>query len=221
MSALSRRQVAWRAAQDIPEGWTVNLGIGIPTLVPNFLPPDREVIFHSENGVLGVGPAPAKGAEDPDLINATKEFITLVPGGSFFAHSDAFVMIRGGHLDLALLGAFQVAANGDLANWSTDDDSQPPGVGGAMDLAAGARHIRVLMTHTGPGGVAKLVQRCTLPLTTTARVERIYTDLGVLEPAGEAFRVLELAPGIELAALAKLTGAPLTGEPVAMAVPAL
>ena len=157
---LTRRQIAWRAAQDILDGSYVNLGIGLPTLVADFIPADREIVFHSENGVLGLGKAPAPGEVDPDLINAGKGAASLLPGGSFFHHTDAFLMIRGGHVDLSLMGAFEVSAEGDLANWTTNDPHFAPGVGGAMDLAAGAREVRVLLEHTTKEGVARLRNRC-------------------------------------------------------------
>jgi 3-oxoadipate CoA-transferase beta subunit len=190
--------MAWRAAQDVADGSYVNLGIGLPTLVSNFIPEGREIVFHSENGILGVGPAPPKGAEDPDLINATKQPITLLPGGSYFTHSDSFVMIRGGHLDLALLGAFEVSEAGDLANWTTEDPEWPPGVGGAMDLAAGAREVRVLMEHTTKEGAPRLRRRCSYPLTAPLVVRRVYTNLAVLDVTGKGFLVREMLPGMTL-----------------------
>ncbi len=160
---LKRRQIAWRAAQDLADGAYVNLGIGLPTLVSDFIPDDREIVLHSENGILGVGPAPGANEVDPDLINAGKQPITLVTGGSYVHHTDSFLMIRGGHLDLALLGAFEVAENGDLANWTTDDPGFPPGVGGAMDLAVGAKEIRVLVEHTTKIGRAAHPQALRIP----------------------------------------------------------
>ncbi|HEY0521937.1 MAG TPA: CoA-transferase, partial [Stellaceae bacterium] len=160
MTPLSRRQIAWRAAQDVADGSYVNLGIGLPTIVADFIPPDREIVFHSENGILGMGPAPGQGEADPDLINAGKQLTTLLPGGAYFHHNDAFLMIRGGHLDLALLGGFEVSAGGDLANWTTDNPDFPPGVGGAMDLAVGAREVRVLMEHTTKDGKPRLRKAC-------------------------------------------------------------
>jgi 3-oxoacid CoA-transferase B subunit len=165
MQPFSRDQMARRAADDIPEGWCVNLGIGIPTLVANHVPTDREVVFHSENGILGMGPAPEKGREDPWLVNAGKQLITLVPGASFVGHADSFAMIRGGHIDLCVLGGFEVAENGDLANWATSENDTAPAVGGAMDLAAGAKRLWVLMEHTTKDGRPKVVERCGYPLT--------------------------------------------------------
>jgi 3-oxoacid CoA-transferase B subunit len=209
MNRLSRKQIAWRAAQDLADGVYVNLGIGIPTLVSNFLPEGREIVFHSENGILGVGPAPPAGQEDSDLINATKQPITLVPGGSYFVHSDAFVMIRGGHLDVALLGAFEVAERGDLANWTTDEPDMPPGVGGAMDLAVGAKEIRVLMEHTTRDGRPRLRRRCDYPLTAAGVVRRVYTDLAVIDIGPEGPVVREMVEGLDLAGLQAVTEAEL------------
>lgn len=209
MKPLSRRQMAWRAAQDIADGSYVNLGIGLPTLVSDFIPPGREIVFHSENGILGVGPAPPKGEEDRDLINATKQPITLLPGGSYFTHSDSFAMIRGGHLDLALLGAFEVSEAGDLANWTTEDPEWPPGVGGAMDLAAGAREVRVLMEHTTKEGTPRLRRRCTYPLTAPRVVRRVYTNLAVIDVTDEGLLVREIIPGMTLADLQAATEPPL------------
>jgi 3-oxoadipate CoA-transferase beta subunit len=201
MTPLSRRQMAWRAAQDIGDGAYVNLGIGLPTLVSEFVPRDGEIVFHSENGILGMGPAPKPGEEDPDLINAGKGLTTLVPGGSFFHHNDAFLMIRGGHLDLALLGAFEVSEDGDLANYATNDPHFPPGVGGAMDLAAGAREVRVLVEHTTKNGEPRLRRRCTYPLTAQRCVKRVYTNLAVIDVTAEGMVVRELVEGMDLAAL--------------------
>jgi len=181
MNQLSRRQIAWRAAQDIDNGAYVNLGIGLPTLVSDFIPKDREVVLHSENGILGMGPAPKKGEEDPDLINAGKGLTTLLPGGAYFHHNDAFLMIRGGHLDLALLGAYEVSEKGDLANWTVEDPSTPPGVGGAMDLAAGAREIRVILEHNTKEGAPRIRKQCQYPLTAPSVVKRIYTNLAVID----------------------------------------
>lgn len=221
VTPLTRHQIARRAARDIPDGAVVNLGIGLPTLVSDHLPADREIVFHSENGVLGVGPAPAPDDVDPDLINATKQPITLVPGGSFFTHSDAFVMIRGGHVQLALLGAFQVSEAGDLANWRTDDDRFSPAVGGAMDLAVGAREIRVLMEHTTRDGKPRILRRCTYPLTAVGVVRRIYTGLAVLDVTESGMLVREMRPGLDIEALQRVTEAPLTlaDDCVALDVP--
>jgi 3-oxoacid CoA-transferase B subunit len=204
---LSRDQIAMRVAQDVPDGAYVNLGIGLPTLVANYVPSDREVIYHSENGILGMGPAPPKGTEDPDLINASKQYVTLLPGGCYFRHDDAFVMIRGGHIDLALLGAMQVAANGDLANWSTDNEKVPPGVGGAMDLAAGAKKVWVLMEHVGRDGRPKILERCTFPLTAPAVVQRIYSSLAVIDVTPEGLLVREMVEALAFDELQEKTGA--------------
>ncbi len=206
---LGRAQMAWRVAQDIPDGSYVNLGIGLPTLVANHVPAGREVIYHSENGILGIGPAPAPGEEDPELINAGKDLVTLLPGGAYFHHTDSFMIMRGGHLDVSVLGAFQVSAAGDLANWATDDDKFPPAVGGAMDLAVGAKQIFVLTTHTTSGGAPKLLERCSYPLTAAGVVDRIYTDLAVVDVDAEGFLVREMVDGISREELQELTGAPL------------
>jgi 3-oxoadipate CoA-transferase beta subunit len=202
MQPFSRDQMARRAADDIPEGWCVNLGIGIPTLVANHVPTEREVVFHSENGILGMGPAPAKGREDPWLVNAGKQLITLVPGASFVGHADSFAMIRGGHIDLCVLGGFEVAENGDLANWATSENDTAPAVGGAMDLAAGAKRLWVLMEHTTKDGRPKVVERCGYPLTGLGCVTRVYTNLAVLDVVpGRGFVVREMAPGVDFATL--------------------
>jgi len=206
---LTRDEIARRVGRDIPDGAFVNLGIGLPTLAANYVPADREVIYHSENGILGLGPAPKHGEEDADLINAGKQPVTLVPGASIFHHTDAFAMIRGGHIDLALLGAMQVAANGDLANWSTDDEKFPPAVGGAMDLGAGARSVWALMEHTTKNGSPKILERCTYPLTAAGVVDRIYTNLAVIDVTADGLVVHEMAPGLEFAELKKQTGAKL------------
>jgi 3-oxoadipate CoA-transferase, beta subunit len=210
---LSRKQIAWRAAQDLRDGASVNLGIGLPTLVADFIPQDREIVLHSENGILGVGPAPGANEVDPDLINAGKQPITLVTGGSYVHHTDSFLMIRGGHLDLALLGAFEVADNGDLANWTTDDPKFPPGVGGAMDLAVGAKEIRVLVEHTTRSGAPRLRRKCGYPLTASGVVRRIYTDLAVVDVGPEGFLVREMVEDIDLAGLQAKTEAPLRAAP--------
>jgi 3-oxoacid CoA-transferase B subunit len=204
---LARDAIARRVAQDVPDGAYVNLGIGLPTQVANYVPADREVIYHSENGILGMGPAPEKGKEDPDLINAGKQPVTLLPGAAIFHHTDAFAMIRGGHIDLALLGAMQVAANGDLANWATGDEKFPPAVGGAMDLAAGAAGVWVLMEHTTKEGTPKILERCTYPLTAEGVVDRIYTNLAVIDVTPEGLLVREMVPGLEFEDLQKKTGA--------------
>jgi 3-oxoadipate CoA-transferase, beta subunit len=210
MKPLTRRQMAWRAAQDIEDGACVNLGIGLPTMVSDFIPADREIVFHSENGILGMGPAPKPGEEDKDLINAGKGLTTLVPGGSFFHHNDAFLMIRGGHLDLALLGAFEVAENGDLANWTTEDPNFAPGVGGAMDLAVGAKEVRVLVEHTTKDGKPRIRRKCGYPLTAPRCVKRVYTNLAVLDVTRKGIVVREMVEGLDLAKLQALTEAKLT-----------
>jgi 3-oxoadipate CoA-transferase, beta subunit len=205
-------QVAALAAQDIPEGAFVNLGIGQPERVADHIPPDREIILHSENGILGMGPQPLPAHEDMELINAGKKPVTLLPGGAFFHHADSFAMIRGGHVDICILGAFEVAANGDLANWSTGADGIPA-VGGAMDLAAGARSVRIITSHTTRNGSPKLLSRLTLPATGRAIVHRVYTDLAILEPVGDAFRVIALAPGVLFQTVASKTDAPIIAAP--------
>ena len=206
---LSRVEMAARVAHDIPEGWYVNLGIGIPTAVADHVPLEREVIFHSENGVLGMGPAPPKDKIDPWLINAGKQYVTLRQGGSFCHHADSFSMIRGGHLDLCVLGAFQVAENGDIANWATSENDTAPAVGGAMDLAAGAKRLWVMMEHTTKDGTSKLVHRCSYPLTAVGAVKRVYTNLAVLDVTERGFVVLDMAPGLTFDALQARTDAPL------------
>jgi 3-oxoadipate CoA-transferase beta subunit len=206
---LTRPQMAARAAADIPEGWYVNLGIGIPTMIADFVPLDREVIFHSENGVLGMGPAPAEGEIDPWLINAGKQYVTLRQGGSYFHHADSFAMIRGGHLDLCVLGAFQVAENGDIANWATSENDTAPAVGGAMDLAAGAKRLWVVMEHTTKDGTSKLVRQCSYPLTAVGAVKRVYTNLATLDVTPDGFLVIDMAPGLSFDALQARTDAPL------------
>jgi 3-oxoadipate CoA-transferase, beta subunit len=206
---LNRRQIAWRAAQDLADGAYVNLGIGLPTMVADFIPADREIVLHSENGILGVGPAPGDNEIDWDLINAGKQPITLVTGGSYVHHTDSFLMIRGGHLDLALLGAFEVSAEGDLANWTTDDPSFPPGVGGAMDLAVGAKEIRVLVEHTTRTGAPRIRRRCGLPLTAARVVRRIYTDLAVVDVTANGLIVREMAEDIDFPSLQAKTEATL------------
>jgi 3-oxoadipate CoA-transferase beta subunit len=211
--AIARREaIARRVARDLPDGSYVNLGIGLPTLVADYLPPGREIIFHSENGLLGVGPAPPPGKADADLINAGKAPVTLLSGAAIFHHNDAFLMIRGGHIDVALLGAFQVAANGDLANWAIEGDEKVPAVGGAMDLAVGAKQIWALLEHCTKDGRPRLLERCTYPLTATGVVRRIYTELAVID-VEDGFVVRELAPGVDFARLQAVTGAPLRLTP--------
>ena len=209
LKPLTRPQMAARVARDIPEGWYVNLGIGIPTAVADHVPLDREVIFHSENGVLGIGPAPPEAAIDRWLINAGKQYVTLRTGGSFCHHADSFSMIRGGHLDLCVLGAFQVADNGDIANWATSENDTAPAVGGAMDLAAGAKRLWVMMEHTTKDGTAKLVRKCTYPLTALGAVKRVYTNLAVIDITSHGFEVVDMAPGLTFEALQARTEAKL------------
>lgn len=207
MKRLSRDEIAQRLAKDIPEGAYVNLGIGLPTKVSNYLPPDKEIFLHSENGVLGMGPAPAEGQEDWDLINAGKQPVTLLKGGSFFHHADSFAMMRGGHLDICVLGAFQVSRDGDLANWHTGEPDAIPAVGGAMDLAAGARSVYVMMELLTREGQSKLVQNCTYPLTGVKCVTRVYTDYAVFQIEGNGVvRVVEDCAGAGLEELERLTG---------------
>ena len=207
MKRMSRDEIAARVAKDIPEGSYVNLGIGLPTRVGNYLPADKEIFLHSENGVLGMGPAPAPGQEDYDLINAGKQPVTLLKGGSYFHHADSFAMMRGGHLDICVLGAFQVSRHGDLANWHTGEPDAIPAVGGAMDLAAGARSVFVMMDIQTKDGQSKLVERCTYPLTGVGCVSRVYTDVGVfqIEPGG-VVRVVEDMSGAGIEALRQITG---------------
>ncbi|MES1924389.1 3-oxoacid CoA-transferase subunit B [Salinisphaera sp. T31B1] len=209
MNRLTPVEMARRLAMDIPDGAIVNLGIGMPTEVANHVPADREVVYHSENGVLGFGAAPAQGEEDPQLINASKQHITMQPGGSFFHHADSFAMMRGGHIDISVLGAYQVGANGDLANWSTGSETYPPAVGGAMDLVVGARQLYVITRHTLKDGTPKIVERCSYPLTGAGVVSRIYTDLAVIEVTDAGLAVVELLAGNDFDTVQKATGAPL------------
>src|SRR5258708_26576649 len=196
MKRCSREQIATRVARDIPNGAYVNLGIGLPTIVANHLPKDREIILHTENGLLGMGPAPETGAEDPDLINAGKHPVTALPGASFFHHADSFAMMRGGHLDCCVLGAFQVSVAGDLANWHTGAKDAIPAVGGAMDLAIGAKRVCVMMEHQTKSGESKIVPRCTYPLTGIGCVPRIYTDLAVVGVTGKGREAIETTLGL-------------------------
>jgi 3-oxoadipate CoA-transferase beta subunit len=207
MKRLSRDEIAERLARDIPEGAYVNLGIGLPTQVANYLPADKEVFLQSENGVLGMGPAPAKGQEDWDLINAGKQPVTLLTGGSYFHHADSFGMMRGGHLDICVLGAFQVSRHGDLANWHTGEPDAIPAVGGAMDLAMGARSVYIMMELLTKQGESKLVNQCTYPLTGLNCVSRVYTDYAVfqIEPAG-VVRVIDDCANVGQEELRRLTG---------------
>jgi 3-oxoadipate CoA-transferase, beta subunit len=209
MKRYTRDEMAARVARDIPEGAYVNLGIGLPTMVANHLPKDREILLHSENGLLAMGPAPAPGAEDPDLINAGKQPVTLLPGGAYFHHADSFAMMRGGHLDFCVLGAFQVSKQGDLANWHTGAPDAIPAVGGAMDLAIGAKHVYVMMEHLTKQGQSKIVERCTYPLTGIRCVNRIFTDLAVLDVTPKGLQVVEIVDGLALEELQRLTGIPL------------
>ena len=205
----SKDELAKRVAEDIHDGAYVNLGIGQPTLVANHIPADREVILQSENGILGMGPAPAAGLEDYDLINAGKQPVTLLPGGAFFHHADSFAMMRGGHLDICVLGAFQVSATGDLANWSTGEPGAIPAVGGAMDLAIGAKQTWLMMDLLTKKGESKIVQKCSYPLTGIACVKRIYTDLATLECTADGLKLVDMVPGLTHAELEQLVGLPI------------
>ncbi len=206
---LSRDEIAARVARDIPEGAYVNLGIGLPTLVANHLPADREVILHTENGMLGMGPAPAKGEEDYDLINAGKQPVTELPGCAFFHHADSFAMMRGGHLDICVLGAFQVSQHGDLANWHTGAPDAIPAVGGAMDLAIGAKDVFVMMELQTREGQSKLVEACTYPLTGVRCVSRVYTDVAVFDIRADGVTVIDMFGDTTADELLRLTGLPL------------
>lgn len=205
----SAKEIAERIARDIPEGWAVNLGIGQPTTIADHVPADREVLFHSENGILGMGPAPSANEVDPWLVNAGKQPVTLRPGASLFHHADSFAMIRGQHLDLCVLGAYQVAANGDLANWTVPDPSVIPGIGGAMDLAAGAKRIWIMMDHTTKQGEPKLVERCSYPLTAVGAVARVYTNLCVVDVTARGFELVEMVAGLTFEELRAKSGAPI------------
>jgi 3-oxoadipate CoA-transferase beta subunit len=210
MKKLTRDQLAARVARDIPEGAYVNLGIGLPTLVGNHLPAGREIILHTENGLLGMGPAPAAGDEDWDLINAGKQPVTALPGAAYFHHADSFAMMRGGHLDICVLGGFQVSVTGDLANWHTGAPDAIPAVGGAMDLASGAKAVFVMMEHLTKDGTSKIVERCSYPITGVGCVSRIYTDLAVLQVVkGRGLEVIELVDGLSLDELEHITKVPL------------
>ena len=205
----TKDELAARVAMDIPEGATVNLGIGQPTLVANHIPPTLEILLHSENGILGMGPAPAAGQEDYDLINAGKQPVTLLQGGAYFHHADSFAMMRGGHLDICVLGAFQVSATGDLANWHTGEPGAIPAVGGAMDLAIGAKQTWVMMDLLTKQGQSKLVSACSYPLTGIGCVKRVYTDLATLACTANGLLVIDMVPGLTLEALSELIGLPL------------
>ena len=206
----TKDQLAARVAQDIPEGAHVNLGIGMPTLVANHIPASREVLLHSENGILGMGPAPAAGEEDYDLINAGKQPVTLLAGGAYFHHADSFAMMRGGHLDICVLGAFQVSATGDLANWHTGEKDAIPAVGGAMDLAIGAKQTWVMMDLLTKQGTSKVVERCTYPLTGIACVKRIYSELATLDCTPQGLRLVDMVDGLTRDELEKLLGLPIS-----------
>lgn len=206
---LSKEEIAKKVAKDLKDGQYVNLGIGLPTLVASFLPDDKEIVLHSENGVLGVGPRPLPGEEDIDLIDAGKDFITLKPGASIFHHTDSFIMMRGGHIDVAVLGALQVSQKGDLANWATNDETYPPAVGGAMDLASGAKKIFVIMIHTSKDGTPKILNECTFPLTAKEVVTTVYTDLATIDIKDGQMFVREMSPGLTKSDLISKTGAKL------------
>jgi len=207
--ARTKEEIARRIAIDIPNGSYVNLGIGMPTLVANFLPSDREIILQSENGILGMGEAPPKGEEDYDLINAGKQPVTLLPGGAYFHHADSFAMMRGGHLDFCVLGAFQVSATGDLANWSTGEPDAIPAVGGAMDLAMGAKQTWVMTNLLTRDGTSKLVEKCSYPLTGIACVSRVYSDLATLACTPQGLQLIDLVDGLEKAELERIIGLPI------------
>lgn len=206
---LTRDQIAERVAQDIPEGAYVNLGIGLPTKIANYLPADKDIFLHSENGLLAFGPPPPKGQEDPELINAGKEYVTMLTGGSFFHHGDSFAMMRGGHLDICVLGAFQVDEQGDLANWHTGAPDAIPAVGGAMDLAVGAKKVFVTTDHVTKTGEPKIVKELTYPVTGQKCVDRIYTDLCVIDVTDDGLKVIEKVDGLAFDALQAMTGAAL------------
>jgi len=206
-TVLTRDQIAERAAQDIPDGAYVNLGIGLPTKIAQYLSNDKDVFLHSENGLLAFGPSPAKGEEDPELINAGKEYVTMLDGGSYFHHGDSFAMMRGGHIDICVLGAFQVATNGDLANWSTGAEDAIPAVGGAMDLAVGAKKVFVMTNHITKIGEPKIVNELIYPVTGKNCVDRIYTDLCVIDVTDKGLIVTEMVDGISFLDLQELTGA--------------
>jgi len=208
----TKQELAQRVAQDIPEGAYVNLGIGQPTLVANYISRDYEVILHSENGILGMGPAPAAGNEDFDLINAGKQAVTMLKGGAFFHHADSFAMMRGGHIDICVLGAFQVSATGDLANWSTGEAGSIPAVGGAMDLAVGAKETWVMMDLLTKKGESKLVSACTYPLTGVGCVRRIYSDLATLACGPQGLSIVDMVDGLDAATLSKMIGLPFNND---------
>jgi 3-oxoadipate CoA-transferase beta subunit len=209
MKRRTRDEIAQRVALDIPEGSYVNLGIGLPTMVANHLDAAKEIFLHSENGLLGMGPAPAPEQEDEDLINAGKQPVTLLTGGAYFHHADSFAMMRGGHLDICVLGAFQVSQRGDLANWHTGAPDAIPAVGGAMDLAIGAKKVFVMMEHQTKSGDSKIVADCSYPLTGVGCVSRIYTDLATIDITPQGLRVVDMVDGLTLEALQEMTGVPL------------
>lgn len=206
MKRFTRDEIAQRVANDIPEGCYVNLGIGLPTLVANHLDTSKDIFLQSENGILGMGPAPATGTEDGDLINASKQPVTLLTGGTYFHQADSFAMMRGGHLDICVLGAFQVSRTGDLANWHTGAPDAIPAVGGAMDLATGAKRVFVMMEHQTKAGESKIVNHCTYPLTGVGCVSRVYTDLAVIDVTDDGLVVRDMAPGLTLEELQSITG---------------
>ncbi|MGJ8635387.1 MAG: 3-oxoacid CoA-transferase subunit B [Phycisphaerales bacterium] len=209
----TREEMAQRLAQDIPNGSYVNLGIGIPELVTRFVPEGRTLIYHTENGLLGMGPSPEEGQGDPELINAGKKQVSMNPGAAFFHHADSFAMIRGGHIDLCVLGAMQVSQHGDLANWSTGAPDAIPAVGGAMDLVAGVKSVYVITQHCTKQGDPKLVESCTFPLTGRKCINRIYTDLAVIDVTPDGFQLVELSPGVDFEYVQERTGAPI--KPIA------
>jgi 3-oxoadipate CoA-transferase beta subunit len=209
IAGWTREEMAERLARDIPNGSYVNLGIGIPELVARFVPDDRTLIYHTENGLLGMGPLPEAGGGDPELINAGKRRVTSIPGAAYFHHADSFAMIRGGHIDLCVLGAMQVSQHGDLANWSTGEPDAIPAVGGAMDLVAGVKSVYVITQHCTKHGEPKLVESCTYPLTGRRVIDRVYTELAVIDITPEGFRLVELSPGVGFDEVVRRTGAPL------------
>lgn len=211
MKRLTRSEIAKRAAQDLPDGAYVNLGGGLPTLVANYILPDRELMLHSENGILGIGPFPQPSSVDANVVNASERPVTIQPGGSFFSHNESFIMIRGGHIDIAMMGAFQVSETGDLANWSRGRSDEPPAIGGAIDLAVGAKQVWILMEHCTKDGSHKIVRQCTYPFTGSSVVTRIFTDLAVIDVELEGLIVRESIPELSFELLQQKTGARLRG----------